>query len=441
MKRLLLSLISMLVIGSAWADDDRIVLSIPNVEVPQGGSVQVPINITNTVGVKSFQADITLNGINLNIGDIQMSDLVLADRTSNIAYTYWVDKDGNEYNEYDETKTLTEKTGITAFTVESNYPEVDGYKAFRFLGFNMKSVFMSGTEGAAAYFTIAASDNVEIGKTYTAKIVSASGSSTGSSIVIPDQSFTITVVENRVTLDETVGVPSETPTEPVNVLVKRSITAGNWSTICLPFAMTSDQVKAAFGDGISLADFVGCECDGDKDNASKYIRIKFNSVDAIEANHPYLIKVDEAITEFNVDGVTLVADEENAIIQRDKTSSGRNLVYNNFVGTYTPNTIIPNGSLFLNGNKFYYSKGNSKLDAFRGYFDFSVSYLEDALDPQAKINLIIDGETNSIEGLRMIVPVEGVYDLSGRKIKFDGDDFSRLPKGVYIVNGKKVTVK
>lgn len=440
MKRLLLSLISMLVIGSAWADDDSIVLSIPNVEVPQGGSVQVPINITNTIGVKSFQADITLNGINLNIGDIQMSDLVLADRTSNIAYKYWVDEDGNEYNEYDETKILTEKTGITEFTVESNYPEVDGYKAFRFLGFNMKSVFMSGTEGAAAYFTIAASDNVEIGKTYTAKIVSASGSSTGSSIVIPDQSFTITVVENRVILDEnSTEVPGTYTNQNVKVL--RTINADEWSTICLPFAMTADQVKTVFGEKALFADFTGYEATFDGSNVTA-IDVKFSSFDGttsgLAANYPYLIKISKAITEFEVDNVNV----EPATYPFVSGTTGQRIC--EMYGIYAKTENFGSNRspyLFISGNKFYYATGKTTIKAFRGYFDFLDVISDMSQGASAKIGFSVDDVADGIDSLRTSIPAEGIYDLSGRKIKLEGDDLSRLPKGVYIVDGKKVTVK
>ena len=70
-KKLLLFIAALLTMSSAWADD--IVLSIDDVEVPKGGSVEVPINITNgDTGLKSFQADITLDGINLSNGAIKI---------------------------------------------------------------------------------------------------------------------------------------------------------------------------------------------------------------------------------------------------------------------------------------------------------------------------------------------------------------------------------
>lgn len=47
--------------------------------------------------------------------------------------------------------------------------------------------------------------------------------------------------------------------EGVNVRVKRTIKANEWSTLVLPFAMTAEQVKSAFGNDVQLADFTGVE--------------------------------------------------------------------------------------------------------------------------------------------------------------------------------------
>lgn len=35
----------------------------------------------------------------------------------------------------------------------------------------------------------------------------------------------------------------------------------------------------------------------------------------------------------------------------------------------------------------------------------------------------------------------GVYDLQGRKMKIENNDLNSLQKGVYIIDGKKVTIK
>jgi hypothetical protein len=47
--------------------------------------------------------------------------------------------------------------------------------------------------------------------------------------------------------------------------VIRSIKAGDWSTICLPFAMSEAQCQAAFGDDVELANFSSWSSEEDDD--------------------------------------------------------------------------------------------------------------------------------------------------------------------------------
>ena len=101
----------------------------------------------------------------------------------------------------------------------------------------------------------------------------------------------------------------------VNVLVKRTIKANEWSTICLPFDMDATQVKAAFGNDVQLADADSYETTEDGGDIVG-INIKFNNATAIEANHPYIIKVSSAITSFVVDGVTVAPADKERIEER-----------------------------------------------------------------------------------------------------------------------------
>ena len=427
-KKLLLFIAALLTMSSAWADD--IVLSIDDVEVPQGGSVQVPINITNDIGVKSFEAEITLDEINLNNGNIKITGLKLAERTSDIPYT---NPDTGEEGTFD-------------FILESSYPVVNGYQAFHFLGYNMKSEYMTGNEGAIAYITISASNEVEIGTTYTANIVNAVGSSSGASIALPDQTFNIKVVEPRITLDENVGITDETPTGEQNVLVKRTISANNWNTICLPFDMSAEQIASAFGDAtVQLADFDGCVATYDEEgDICLAIKVKFIDATTITANKPCLIKVSEAVTEFKVDGVTINANEGNARVDKDKTKMGSRYFYNSMIGTYTPETVIGDSEeetyqLFISNNKFYYSMGTAKMKAFRAYFEF-IDELTDksAGVSNAKISMFVD-ETTGISDIKSKTKVDSdaVYNINGQYVG-KNIDMNTLPKGVYIINGKKI---
>lgn len=122
---------------------------------------------------------------------------------------------------------------------------------------------------------------------------------------------TITGSVTRTTLDEDSISAPEASDGAVDVLVKRTIKANQWSTICLPFGMTEAQMKEAFGNDVELADFVGCDVtytDETEENVQS-INVKFESVAAIEANHPYIIKVSENIAEFTADDVIISPDE------------------------------------------------------------------------------------------------------------------------------------
>ncbi len=114
-------------------------------------------------------------------------------------------------------------------------------------------------------------------------------------------------------------------------------------------------------------------------------------------------------------------------------------------GTYEANLVLEENTLFLSENKFWYSKGLTKMKAFRAYFDF-YDVLSEVEDAGARVFVSVgDEETTgvvSIDNGQWIMD-NSVYDLQGRRISVPSasSENSVLPKGVYIVNGKKVVVK
>lgn len=261
-----------------------------------------------------------------------------------------------------------------------------------------------------------------------------------SRVPVSNATFTLHVVDHHtIVLDEKSTTAPESA-QNVDVIVKRTINANEWSTICLPFAMEKEQVEAAFGElgtKVWLADFTGVETT-EKDGDIVGLSLNFVKTDEIEANHPYLIKVSEAVSSFTVDGVDIAPEDEPSVDQ-DKTKIGKFYFYNRFVGTYEANTIVPNLSLFLNGNKFYYSSGATKMKAFRGYFDFYdvLTEVEDAT-ATSRIFLSFDNETTSIGEIGAPNVLQGgVYNLNGQFMGADVD-LKSLPKGIYVVDGKKV---
>ena len=221
-----------------------------------------------------------------------------------------------------------------------------------------------------------------------------------------------------------------------DVTVVRALTAGEWGTICLPFAMDAGQVKEAFGDDVKLGDFTGCDVTytDESEETVQSINVKFNSVTAIEANHPYIIKVSKNITSFEVDGVD-VAPAQEPKVMKDRVK----MLYNQFIGNYQSGFKVPEKCLFLSGGKFYYSVGKTPMMAFRAYFDF-YDVLPKEENSEARIAIIFnDGEATSI---RLQTADRRPY-LSDVWYRPDGRRLEGKPagKGLYINNGRKVMTK
>lgn len=260
---------------------------------------------------------------------------------------------------------------------------------------------------------------------------------------VDDVTFKVKVVaKHTIVLDE-LSTTAPANATGVDVTVKRTINANEWSTICLPFAMTNAQLKAAFGDDVKLADFDGIETTYDTDENVTNIRVKFNEATSIEANHPYLIEVTNAITSFSTENVDIEVEDEPSVNKDEyRTGSGTKkdpyvFHYNSFIGSYVAATDIPEECLFLNENKFWYSTGMTKMKAFRAYFDF-YDVLSDVENAAARIIFAFSDETTgirTIENGQLTIDNDApMYNLAGQKV-------SKSYKGIVIQNGVKRIVK
>ena len=267
------------------------------------------------------------------------------------------------------------------------------------------------------------------------------------SVEVEDKKPSIMVSTEAVHVANTVVELDENSTTiPVNaagvdVLLKRTINANEWSTICLPFTATGEQVKAAFGDDVQLAAFTAWESEEDENGAIVAINVMFtpaNADDGIAANTPMLIRISDAITTATFNGVT-VEPEETPTVQVGKRASERGW----FRGTYNM-MQVPEENLFLSGNKFWYSTGVTTIKGYRGYFEFRdvLDAYYDESEALVKLNIFFDDEESSIKKpiLYFSPREEEIYDLQGRKWSIFNGNRSILPKGIYIVNGKKQVI-
>ncbi len=90
---------------------------------------------------------------------------------------------------------------------------------------------------------------------------------------------------------------------------------------------------------------------------------------------------------------------------------------------------------------------DTRIKGFRGWVTLTHSIFEDpsssAAGSKIAIDGVLDGDATTAIDRQTIVPVNpsaitDVYDLSGRKV---GPSVDCLPKGIYIVKGKKLLVK
>ena len=292
----------------------------------------------------------------------------------------------------------------------------------RFQCFSLTSDALTAKSGTLLTLTVKAKAGMAVG-TYQATIAPIEFAQTDAT---PDRPGAVTfniVVSRQVVLDENATLPP-TAAKDVNVTVRRTINAGAWSTICLPFAMSATQCKAAFGNDVQIGDFKGYDYDKDADN----LKVKFAGVIAMEANHPYIICVPTSLTQFSVDGVDIspIDDPVNAAVVRSKKQ------WSEMIGTYVAKTVVADNVLFISGSKFWYSTGNTEMKAYRAYFDF-YDEIGNKENSSSRIMMTFDGIT-TVSAITAIETDDGCYTLGGRREETPA-------KGLYIKRGKKVIVK
>lgn len=308
---------------------------------------------------------------------------------------------------------------------------------FRVLGYYTETQPIPSTTGAIVKITIKADATLAIGTTHVCKLSAINLTETNETKHTPDDiTFNVKITEKTYTiLDETSTTAPAASGGPVDIQVKRTIKANEWSTLVLPFDMTEAQLKEALGSDVKLAEFEDYEAEYIGDDVTG-LTVNFVATDLTEGfygNYPYLVKTSKDITEFIVTS-TIDPDEEGAVVEYDNGKSGKQRkVLGSLIGTYHAGDAIPNNGLFLSGNKFWYSAGATKIKAFRAYF-----MLNEVLSgvAEAKVRFMVDEDAAAIEGVTPDMEDGVWYTLDGRTL--NGKPTER---GVYIVDGKKVLIK
>ena len=426
MKRLFFLMMALLTCGMGMCDDDLITfpgaIAVDDVTITPGGTAKVIVRL----------AQLPADGTDLNGAQFDMilpEGVTIYSRVQNDVTIYAV-RMSSDQDYYDDMF----DQNMSYFSVGVDMIENNRY---RFIISNSNN-FLPLKVGGLIEITLKNVDNFQA-YNYA---VSVCGDENSNSILISGVddtyygqeplSFNVTIPMDE---NKEKGYDAFKPYTG-KVIVKRTISQGNWNTICLPFSMTGDQLKEVFGNDVQLAEFSGCESHR-KNGMVTGLSLRFASANTLSANKPYLIKVSNAINEPFQLAKTSVVDATPITTVSD----------NSFVGTYKYISGLGSTShpyLFLSGNKFYTAVGNTDFKPFRAYFDLAdlKEYRENSTS-EANINFFVDDDqVTEIVGVTMSQEdVDAVYDLQGRKVKVEGNDLKSLQKGVYIINGKKVTVK
>ena len=261
-----------------------------------------------------------------------------------------------------------------------------------------------------------------------------------------------------VTLDDTKDYPAPTA-KNANVTLNRKFYRNYWNAICLPYSINRRQIEKVFGDGtmVVLMNYI--------DTSNKKVMFIEHANQDIIAGYPYLIfptdKADNDKTTHSVINNGIITTratfgEANSPLFSVGTDGKTYLAEQMqsdalvFKGTFK-NAKLNEGSYVVtnNGVLSRIPKDEMNIKPYRSYIYFNRE------NAGAKAILLQDMNVNGFEndedhttGIENLLFESGilthsadVYSIDGQLVRSKALNFNGLPKGVYIVNGKKYVKK
>lgn len=254
--------------------------------------------------------------------------------------------------------------------------------------------------------------------------------------------------EEFLVLDEDETLDDNRSLTKATMVFHRTFTTKQWNSLILPVALNAKQVTAAFGKDTKLAKF------------DKYDKnwIYFSPVvpdangNMLEANIPYIIyptsQPDYVNRNYNVG-----SDKEKHIdgpvytvtgidykgqpteMKCEDTGSSANTGMTHY-GSYVYRQEVPAKSYMLSKGKMVHTSKVHNVKSYR-------SWLEETTPSEKTLQLKVSDSDNSTTGIKVIEEApknaNAVYNVNGMRMNSSNTD--NLPKGVYIINNKKVVIK
>lgn len=237
--------------------------------------------------------------------------------------------------------------------------------------------------------------------------------------------------------DNATTISNLTEGKQYNVTLKnRTFGDKKWYSVVLPFSVSQKQMKSVFGDGVKVLHY--------SDVTGTDLNLFEHFYQMIVGGTPVLVKPSQEVTNPVFKNVTLTSKEVVDIVNTGFkcTGSWNNVdfpAYSYFIDAKDNTFYLYDPTKVAQGTKAPHA------GAFRSWIISTSTNPSEAKQLTMHINGIEEqGETtaiwNAISGNDDAeVASKGIYSLSGQKM--NAADTSSLPKGIYIVNGKKFIVK
>lgn len=252
--------------------------------------------------------------------------------------------------------------------------------------------------------------------------------------------------EEFLVLDEDETLDDNRSLTKATMVFHRTFTTDKWNSLILPVDMTADQVTAAFGAEAKIARFNYL-----KDNWIYFDMQAENNLH-IEKNVPYIIKPTKKPTAvnrtYNVGGentkhinglvytVTGIAyDDQTTTLKHEDTENTNGMTH---YGSYENPTVVPADSYILHrsGDMVHTAVEHPSIKSYR-------TWLRETTPSGETLQMRVEQNDGPSTGIKVIEETaknaNAIYNVSG--MRMNSSNTNNLPKGVYIINNKKVVIK
>ena len=207
------------------------------------------------------------------------------------------------------------------------------------------------------------------------------------------------------------------------VSMEQELQQGWWNVVCLPFDLSSSQVRKVFDDVKELS-----SVDLDENGCN----LRFEDVREMKAGVPYLVQVEQGGSLWSYANVAVDAQAiSDGVVEIESGSATVR-----WIGTSQVTALEGDNLYTYNMNTFTPAESGTEVNGFRAYLQL------DGAAP-AQVNLYVDGDLTAIGKVTVDgeASVVDVYTMDGRLMrKAVGRNraLQGLPSGVYVVGGQKV---